>query len=121
MINDNIALIRDCWRMEQTEFGKLIGCTSHQVGGYERASAKLVPPEVIFELELITGIAGIRLYYEHLKRDMIPLEPLKVTDIKELQTPLTNSNVQYEMIVHEGENLTILERLKRLERELFGV
>jgi hypothetical protein len=108
-LSQNLILIRAIWRMNRMQLGQLVDCSEHQIGGYERG-VNTIPPQVIFGLEDLTGIAAKRLFYEQLTNASIPNRPLSPTESVEKAPP------QYLV-----ENLTLEERVKRLEMKVFGI
>ena len=94
------------------QLGKILSCTGNQIGGYERGSSS-IPPSIIFDLENMTGILANRLYYEALTRASIPTQPLSQTTVVEAAHKKTPPQ-------YNAENLSITERLKRLETAVFG-
>ncbi|MBL7817031.1 MAG: helix-turn-helix transcriptional regulator [Saprospiraceae bacterium] len=105
-ISANLIKIRETWRMNRMQFGKLVACTGNQIGGYERGST-IISPVVLLAIEDLTGVPAKRLYYEPLKHTDIPHSPLSQSAN---ETP-----PQY-----RSDNLSVEERLKRLETKVFG-
>ena len=110
-ISVNMAMIRDVWSLTQEDVSDLLNCTRSQISSYEGGRLE-VPAEIIFRLEDLTGIVGRRLFYEELKRSLIYYKPL----LKESERI---SMMEENQAVYETEKLTILERLERIEKELF--
>ena len=105
---DNMTLIRSVWGMNRQELGQLLGCKQHQIGNYERGSIAVTLP-IIFLLEDLTALPAKRLYYEALTRADIANQPVR-TNIAQLKAPPQYNAVQ----------LTLEERVKRLEIKVFG-
>jgi hypothetical protein len=111
----NISFIREVWNMNRAQFGKVLGVTEHQITNQERLATN-IPPSILFNLEDLTGIPARRLYYDRITWDEIPRDPLTKSDIAEKKTLMsTEGTPQY-----NGEELTQLERIVRLERKVFG-
>jgi hypothetical protein len=108
----NLWLIRDVWSMNRLQISKYLNCTEKQIGGYERGTTA-IPPAIVFTLEELTGVAGKRLYYDVLTRSSIPNQPLSPSEI--LEVAAKEAPPQY-----NTDNLSIAERVKRLELKVFG-
>ena len=99
--------------MNRKTIGVLLDSTEKQIGGYERGSTS-IPAFVIFTLEEETGIPAYRFYYEPLTRASFPIQPLSRQAKRETMDKETPP--QYHI-----ENLSLAERVRRLETKVFGV
>ena len=107
----NLSLIRSLWGLDRPQMGKLLHCSSNTIGNYERKTTS-IPPDVIFTLSDLTGVPPHRLYYEALTRSSFPIQPLSQSKTEE--SLAQNPTPQYE------ENLSLTERVRRLEMKVFG-
>lgn len=115
--SENLSKIRSHWRLTRTEMSELLGFDQNQLGNIERGSAKVVPAEIVLQLENFTSIPAKLLYFEDLKRDMIPANPL-VSDGTNNEQTISESDKNKGNDINE--KLTIIQRLERLEEQVFG-
>jgi hypothetical protein len=108
----NLLLIRSVWGINRPQLGQLLNCTGNQIAGYERG-VLIVPATLLLALEIKTGIVPKRLYFEYLLRTEIPQHPLTEADNRNtpIQSILPSSNT---------DDLSLVERVKRLEQSVFG-
>jgi transcriptional regulator with XRE-family HTH domain len=111
----NLMLIRSVWGMNRQQIGKQLSCTTNQIGNLERGTSAITP-SVLFDLEELTGITAKRLYYEILTRTNIPNQPLMQTSANENAPPQSRESRD---VPYKTENLSVEERLKRLETKVF--
>ncbi len=107
----NLMLIRSVWGMNRAQLGKLFNCTGIQIGTYERGAVN-VPVTFILDLEIKTGITPRQLYFGYLSRTSIPQHPL--TETNNFNPPPQG------FLPQVNSDLSLIERVKRLEIKVFG-
>jgi transcriptional regulator with XRE-family HTH domain len=107
----NLSLIRSVWGINRAQLAQLLNCSSIQIGTYERGAVN-IPIRLILDLESKTGITPRQLYFEYLARTAIPQHPL---------TETSKSKTKPEAFLQQSnDDLSLLERVKRLEIKVFG-
>jgi hypothetical protein len=108
----NLMLIRSVWGMNRAQLGQLFNCTGIQIGTYERGAVN-VPVTFLLDLESKTGITPRQLYFDYLSRTSIPQHPLTGTNN-------VNPPPQGFRPPTNNDDLSLVERVKRLELKVFG-
>lgn len=115
MVNENIKLVRDVWKMQQVEMSEILNITSAKLGFYENGKT-VVPTDVLLRLEKLTGITMRRLLEDELTRSMIYKEPINVY---ENGTQAREAPPQYFRGSEDetaSESNSIIERLERINQ-----
>lgn len=120
VVHDNFKMIRDAWRFSKQEMADLLGITYTMWSNYE--SGKTAPPiDILEKIEDFTGITMKQLRRVELTKSMLSTQPL-TDEMKEqiaLIRPLSSSEDEKQGFT-DRENLPLIERVRLIERFLFG-
>lgn len=118
IVNYNFKLIREVWRFDRVAMAKMFNISRTTWTNYELSITE-PPPQVLLQMEKMTGITMRRLLEEELIRSAVRSEPINYEQMAD-SPPQYVDTVQEKADLSDLENLPVLERVRRIEKVLFG-
>lgn len=113
-IAKNLKLIREKWRLNQAEMGKLLGAARTTVAKWEKAGSEPTLSALLW-LEANAGVSGRRLYYEEINEDEVSRSPGEnsgeIGKKEESKLKIRLADVVMEMADVKEENRELVEAL----------